>query len=58
MPTDLITPQDPRSQYPGPPTQVEIQSAPGTQQDMSEKPDCGELSLQGFGADWPDARHC
>ena len=49
MPTDLITPQDPRSQYPSPPTSVELQPAPGTQQAMSEKPDCGELSYKGSG---------
>ncbi len=49
MPTDLITPQDPRSQYPGPPSDVEIQTAPGVQADMSEKPDCGELSYKGSG---------
>ena len=49
MPTDLVTLQDPRSQYPGPPSSVEIQSAPGTQTEMSEKPDCGELSYKGSG---------
>ena len=49
MPVDLITPQDPRSQYPGPPSSVEVQSAPGTQAEMSEKPDCGELSYKGSG---------
>ena len=49
MPTDLITPQDPRSQYPGPPSSVEVQPAPGTQAAMSEKPDCGELSYKGSG---------
>ena len=49
MPTDLITPQDPRSQYPGPPSKVELQPAPATQQAMSEKPDCGELSYKGSG---------
>ena len=49
MPTDLITPQDPRSQYPGPPSSTETQSAPGTQVAMSEKPDCGELSYKGSG---------
>ena len=49
MPTDLITPQDPRSQYPGPPSSVEIQSAPATQTAMSEKPDCGEFSYKGSG---------
>ncbi len=49
MPTDLITPQDPRSQYPGPPSSVEIQPAPATQKAMKEKPDCGELSYKGSG---------
>ena len=49
MPTDLVTPQDPRSQYPGPPSDVEIQSAPATQAKMSEKPDCGEFSYKGSG---------
>lgn len=49
MPTDLFTPQDPRSQYPGPPSNVEVQSAPGTQTEMSEKPDCGETSYKGSG---------
>ena len=49
MPTHLVTQQDPRSQYPGPPSSVEIQSAPGTQTEMSEKPDCGELSYKGSG---------
>jgi hypothetical protein len=49
MPTDPITLQDPRSQYPGPPSNAEIQSAPGTQASMSEKPDCGELSYKGSG---------
>ena len=49
MPTDLVTPQDPRSQYSGPPAEVEVQPAPGTQAAMSEKPDCGELSYKGSG---------
>ena len=49
MPTDLITPQDPRSQYPGPPSSVEVQAAPATQTEMSEKPDCGEFSYKGSG---------
>jgi hypothetical protein len=40
MPTDLITPQDPRWQYPGPPSKVEIQTPPASQNTMSEKPDC------------------
>ena len=49
MPTDLVTPQDPRSQYPGPPSSIEIQPAPATQGAMSQKPDCGELSYRGSG---------
>lgn len=49
MPTDLFTPQDPRSQYPGPPTDVEVQPAPATQGAMSEKPDCGETTYKGSG---------
>ena len=49
MPTDLVTPQDPRSQYPGPPSSIELQPAPATQGAMSEKPDCGELSYKGSG---------
>ncbi len=49
MPTDLITPQDPRSQYPGPPSKIELQAAPATQQAMTQKPDCGELSYKGSG---------
>ncbi len=49
MPSDLITPQDPRSQYPGPPSSIEIQSDPGIQASMSEKPDCGEHSYKGSG---------
>lgn len=49
MSNDLITPQDPRSQFPGPPSSPEVQSTPGTQQAMSEKPDCGETSYKGSG---------
>ena len=49
MPTDLVTPQDPRSQYPGPPSSIELQPAPATQGAMSEKSDCGELSYKGSG---------
>ncbi len=49
MTRDLIAPQDPRSQYPGPPTQIEIQSAPALQSAMSEQPDCGEMSYRGAG---------
>ena len=49
MPTDLITLQDPRSQYPGPPSSIELQPAPASQATMSQKPDCGELSYKGSG---------
>ena len=49
MSNDLHALQDPRTQYPGPPSISEIQSAPGTQQAMSEKPDCGETSYKGSG---------
>ncbi len=49
MSDNLYAMQDPRKQYPGPPSTSEIQSAPGTQQKMSEKPDCGETSYKGSG---------
>src|ERR1700743_2567517 len=49
MPSDLITPQDPRTQYPGPPTEVEIQPAPAIGAKMRQKPDCGEESYRGSG---------
>jgi NAD(P)-dependent dehydrogenase (short-subunit alcohol dehydrogenase family) len=49
MSTDLFTPQDPRTQYPGPPSSPELQTAPGTETAMSEKPDCGETSYKGSG---------
>jgi hypothetical protein len=49
MTVELVTPQDPRSLYPGPPKGVEIQAPPATQQAMSEKPDCGERSYKGSG---------
>jgi NAD(P)-dependent dehydrogenase (short-subunit alcohol dehydrogenase family) len=49
MSKSLFTMQDPRSQYPGPPSDVEIQSDPGLQNVMTEKPDCGESSYQGSG---------
>ena len=49
MPTDLSTLKDRRSQYPGPPSRVEIQPNPAIQADMSEKPDCGETSYKGSG---------
>jgi NAD(P)-dependent dehydrogenase (short-subunit alcohol dehydrogenase family) len=49
MATDSITLQDPRSQYPGPPSDVEIQPPPASQAAMSEKPDCGERSYKGSG---------
>jgi NAD(P)-dependent dehydrogenase (short-subunit alcohol dehydrogenase family) len=49
MPDSLNTLQDPRSQYPGPPKKVEIQTPPATEARMSEKPDCGENSYKGSG---------
>jgi NAD(P)-dependent dehydrogenase (short-subunit alcohol dehydrogenase family) len=49
MPADLIAQQDPRTQYPGPPTEVEIQPPPAKQGEMSEKPDCGEKTYKGSG---------
>ena len=49
MSHNLYEMQDPRKQYPGPPADSEIQPAPGTQQEMSEKPDCGETSYKGAG---------
>ena len=49
MPTDLTTMQDPRSQYPGPPSSIELQPAPATEGAMAEKPDCGETSYKGSG---------
>lgn len=49
MSDNLFTLQDPRTQYPGPPSHSEIQTAPATQQAMTEKPDCGERSYKGFG---------
>lgn len=41
--------KDPRSQYSGPGSSIEIQDAPGTQKAMSVKPDCGETSYKGSG---------
>ena len=41
--------QDPCKQYPGPPKDSEIQSAPGTQREVAQKPDCGETSYKGSG---------
>ena len=41
--------RDPRSQYPGPGSSIELQGTPGTQQAMSVKPDCGETSYRGSG---------
>ena len=41
--------KDPRSQYPRPGSSIEVQDAPGTQQAMSVKPDCGETSYKGSG---------
>jgi hypothetical protein len=47
FPTVQITLQDPRSQYPGPPSKVETQPAPASQAAMSQRPDCGEVSYKG-----------
>ena len=41
--------KDPRLQYPGPGSDIELQDTPGTQQAMSVKPDCGETSYKGSG---------
>ena len=41
--------RDPRSQYPGPGSSIELQGTPGTQQAMSVKPDRGETSYKGSG---------
>ena len=41
--------RDPRSQYSGPGSNIEVQDTPGTQQAMSAKPDCGETSYKGSG---------
>ena len=49
MSNNLYAMQDPRKQYPGPPSDIEIQPAPATQQAMTEKPDCGETSYKGSG---------
>jgi NAD(P)-dependent dehydrogenase (short-subunit alcohol dehydrogenase family) len=49
MSKDLVTMQDPRSQYPGPPSSVEIQAAPASQAAMTETPDCGEETYRGSG---------
>lgn len=49
MSDSLYVMQDPRKQYPGPPSDSEVQPAPATQQAMTEKPDCGETSYKGAG---------
>src|ERR1700742_2038049 len=49
MPNKLNEIRDPRSQYPGPPSAVEIQSAPALQAAMTQKPDCGESTYKGWG---------
>src|ERR1700712_1322867 len=46
---DLVTLQDPRSQYPGPPSDIQIQQAPASQAAMHDKPDCGESTYKGSG---------
>ena len=49
MSDNLYVMQDPRSQYMGPPSEPEVQPAPGTQKAMLETPDCGETSYKGAG---------
>ena len=49
MSNGLYVMRDPRRQYMGPPSASEVQSAPATQQAMTEKPDCGETSYKGAG---------
>jgi NAD(P)-dependent dehydrogenase (short-subunit alcohol dehydrogenase family) len=49
MSTTQIAPADPRTLYPGPPREVEIQPAPAVESRMTEKPDCGEQSYKGSG---------
>lgn len=49
MSNTLYAMQDPRKQYPAPSSENEIQTSPGTQQEMSKKPDCGETSYKGSG---------
>ena len=46
---DQTTPQDPTQQYPQPPFPEQPQEMPGTEQQMSPKPDHGEDTDKGFG---------
>jgi NAD(P)-dependent dehydrogenase (short-subunit alcohol dehydrogenase family) len=47
--SDLLTMQDPTTQYPRPPFPSQPQSAPGLAMDMNPKPDHGETSYKGSG---------
>lgn len=49
MPIDVTTIHDLRTDYPGTPKSVEEQSAPGTQTEICEKPECGEMSYKASG---------
>lgn len=47
--TDRLKMQDPRTQYPAPPFNIQKQAMPGLARDMSPKPDHGEQSYKGSG---------
>ncbi|BDZ48945.1 NAD(P)-dependent oxidoreductase [Frondihabitans sucicola] len=49
MTDSMYTPQDPTTQYPGPPFEKQQQSGPGDVHDMKPRPDHGEESYVGFG---------
>jgi hypothetical protein len=46
---DLYTIQDPTTQYPSPPFQMQTQDVPGLAKRMLPKPDHGENSYRGSG---------
>lgn len=47
--TDRLRKQDPRTQYPQPPFEKQLQAAPGIGSQMHPVPDCGEESYNGSG---------
>jgi NAD(P)-dependent dehydrogenase (short-subunit alcohol dehydrogenase family) len=49
MTQDQTTQQDPKQQYPTPPFPEQEQQMPGSEQEMTPKPDHGEESYKGFG---------
>lgn len=49
MPQDLYTLQDPRTQFPQPKFEHQPQPVPGSEQQMTPKPDHGETSYKGSG---------